>query len=190
MNSPAIWFNLYTIQIINSISKIQKCAFLRWRLDDQSWLWLCPACLDSHQKGNLSVHWRLMTKSYLPVLALALLLTGCGGGGSAPVSNAYVGTWSGTWTSIPADTGTGTFTVATDGSFTGQVHDNNANTNGTDSGTISNTGEMTVTVSYPGSPSYTLTGQFSFNQSNQLVGTVSATINNQAVSDSFTLTKQ
>jgi len=127
---------------------------------------------------------------YFVLAGAFLALFGCGGGGGAMVASPFVGTWAGDWTSVPADTGTFNLTINSSGSFTGQTVDNGIGDSGTLSGSVTNNGNVTATVSYPGEPSYRATGQFALNAQGEITGTVSATMNGQTASDSFTLDKQ
>ncbi|HLK17059.1 MAG TPA: hypothetical protein VKT78_19800 [Fimbriimonadaceae bacterium] len=96
---------------------------------------------------------------------------GCGGSGGSSTPSPFAGTWVGTWNapSIP-DSGTTNVTIDTNGQITGSTHDNNSGTNGTFTGSITNAGALSATVSYPGTANSSVTGTGSIASNGHLLG--------------------
>jgi hypothetical protein len=105
------------------------------------------------------------------ILLLALLLIGCGGGGSSTPSP-FAGNWSGGFSTSNAENGNLNGTVGTDGRFTGAIDDLTTGANGTVTGSISNAGQANFTVSYPGQQSFTGTGTLTETAAGHLTGTL------------------
>lgn len=109
----------------------------------------------------------------LLLLSLAIAATvGCGGSSSNGTASRFPGQYTGTWVSLenPADRGTNAWTIAADGTVTGQDFDPGRGTTFDITGRIDRNGNL-VSQSTPagGTPS-SLNGRLGYNASNELTG--------------------
>lgn len=114
---------------------------------------------------------RILIRRSLSVLGLgfALLVSGCGGSATDPVSpNIYRGAWQGTWQSVTAnDNGTMAFTVFSDGSFTGTMSRKPGLT-GNFEGHINPLGQLTGVAGFGADGNFLIQGSVVLNNNNLL----------------------
>jgi len=92
-----------------------------------------------------------------------------------PKPNPFGGAYKGAWTApSTGDSGSATFDIASDGTLTGQVHDNNANSFETITGTVSMAGVLSATLASVTTNS-TLAGTVTLSAAVHLVGTLTET---------------
>lgn len=119
-------------------------------------------------------------RSMRRVLAFALLgsvtaamLSGCGGNSliAAVTGSPFIGSYKGTFTTDKGQSGSTSFTVATGGSFAGQMHNDTTGLDGSLSGSIDDAGNFSGTVAYA-SGAIGLTGPVTLTNSKHLDGTL------------------
>lgn len=131
------------------------------------------ACIfASNALGGHSLDWAFMKRLLLLSLALVAVV-GCGGNsGSNPVR--YEGTYTGTWVNLEngEDQGTSTWTIESDGTVDGQDFDPGRETTFHVQGRIQSNGALTSTSTPTSGEPASLNGTLSFNNANQLTGTL------------------
>jgi len=128
----------------------------------------------------------------LALLSLIFVVFGCGGGGSDnSTPSPFAGRWLGNWNSAAlSQNGTADVTIATNGALTGTIHNNQSGSNGTESGSISNAGQVSGTAQYPGQQATSISGTMTINGQGHLVGNLVQRINNTNYDVSSDLVKQ
>jgi|GEM_PF-5350787 len=132
---------------------------------------------------------RAVLRSACPSFALvagAFVLSSCGGSGSAAPSP-FQGSFSGSWTSNGADSGTATVKVSPGGSFTGQEADTTTNVDGSVVGELQNDGDFKGTVQVTGHSAIAASGQFQISADQN---TMTGTLTYSSVTYTFTFTRQ
>ena len=113
---------------------------------------------------------------YTLAALFVVVVAGCGGNGSSPSQpSPYNGNYTGNWTSSSGDIGSAQMDIAQSGSFTGTIDDTTASMTGTLKGSITNSGNMNVTVSFTGRASYSGTGMFTKDNAGDVSGTITST---------------
>jgi hypothetical protein len=96
----------------------------------------------------------------LVLLFVALVLSGCGGGG-ADTPNPLAGSYSGTWESASGQNGTATVTISTSGSVLGDITNTTYNlSGGVLKGSVDSSGNFVGTSQYPGDSKTTIRSTF------------------------------
>ena len=115
-------------------------------------------------------------KNYL-LLTLALCtvgFVGCGGGSSKVVTSPYKGSYAGTFKATPTtgvQVGTFTTMVGSDGKLTGSTNNTTANVISSLAGTVSNSGQVSVTIVNTFGTD-TATGTVAFAANGHLIGSL------------------
>ena len=132
-------------------------------------------------------------KRVLLSLVCAVVLAGCGGGSSVSTPSPFRGAYVGTFQAVPAtgvQVGNLTVTVGTDGKLTGLVNNTTVNIASSVSGSISNTGQTSVTLTSPAETD-TATGTVSLSAANHLLGSLTEFHNGATVGPlNFDMTPQ
>lgn len=126
----------------------------------------------------------------LTIMAAALVLTGCGGGGGdEDFESTFEGIWAGTWSapSLSAS-GTASIIVAEDGTFTGTSNIDGGASGGNITGSIDNNGFVTGTVQYSGQSASGISGTLGVSNGTNLTGTLVQTISSTGHNVSYNLT--
>ncbi len=127
----------------------------------------------------------------LPLLALAVLLAGCGGSSSKSSVNSFAGTYSGSSTNSDGSTTSVTnLVISSAGIVTGNVHNNTSGTDGTVNAKIDNAGNVSGSYMFAGGSSVTATGTWSFNSAGHIVGTLTYPVGSSTGSSTYDLAKQ
>ena len=125
--------------------------------------------------GSLAYKMLRMFRKLSISLIVVAVAVGCGGGGGGGTSvpSPFAGAWQGSWDSPELfNDGTASVTVGTSGNFTGSIHDNGSDADGTVSGTVHSNGALNATVHYTGAPNSSLSGTVTINGSGHFVGTL------------------
>jgi hypothetical protein len=103
--------------------------------------------------------------------AMAAVVVGCGGNGENPPAYPFTGTWAGTWESAELDQGgDATATISPNGTVTGIISNDVLGADAELEGTISATGQVVGTATYPDMEPMPLTGTVHINGQGHLVG--------------------
>jgi hypothetical protein len=88
----------------------------------------------------------------------AVFMAGCGGSNNSTLPNLYQGDWNGSWVGpLANDGGNITWTITSDGSFSGTMTRTGGLTGNT-SGIVSSSGQYTATAGFPSSGNFLMRG--------------------------------
>ena len=131
-----------------------------------------------------------MKRSLLLSLAIVAAV-GCGGSSSNGTTSRFPGQYTGTWVSLDnaADAGTAQWTVAADGTVTGQDFDPGRDTTFNIAGRIDANGNLTSQSTPTGGAPSSLNGRLGYNGNNELTGILTWGVE-PALSYRYTFTRQ
>jgi len=115
---------------------------------------------------------------------MAVCLVGCGGASGVSTNTKsldgdYTGTFAGS-TNGTAESGTLSWTIDKSGALTGTAHSNTTNADATVSGTVSTTGVVAATFTYPAA-TYTISGTVNKASTGHLIGSLTESVNVSSV---------
>ncbi|MGV3615586.1 MAG: hypothetical protein ACO1SV_09655 [Fimbriimonas sp.] len=103
--------------------------------------------------------------------AMAAFVVGCGGNGENPPAYPFTGTWAGNWEAAALQQGgDATATIRSNGTVTGIISNDVSEQDAALEGTISETGQVSGTVTYEDMPPMALTGTVQIDNRGHLVG--------------------
>lgn len=108
---------------------------------------------------NLRRNWKSTGAGFATIIALVLMIIGCGGGADATLPSIYRGVYNGTWAD-PASNENGTFTltVFANGSITGNMSSTQAGSTAPMSGEVDQTGNFEMIAGFGASGNFVMNG--------------------------------
>lgn len=134
--------------------------------------------------------WSRTGSGMAALIALLLLVTGCGGGADSTLPSIYRGVYSGTWADPTSnDSGTFTLTVFANGSITGNMASTQTGTSAPMSGQVDQTGNFDMIAGFGASGNFVMNGTMVLVDTS-LLGSFDYQFLGGTYMGSFTTTKQ